>query len=211
MRGDLETVLNWVKTNELFYWRIVDKHTGNAVARFDNEVDTSTSLDLLNQNLNFLKDGKYSIFARKNYKGTNGELEFSFNIGEPKTEIAGLGGASTEIGYIMQIADLKRQLDLKDMQHKFDLQKAKQQTEDTKTDVLDRVSKIFGMIKDLEGKTPEPNIAGLPEQEALAKNLENLSRYLTIEELLKLTSKLADLLKLNPEAVKEQLKKNNLL
>jgi hypothetical protein len=209
MRGD--NVLQWVKANDLLYWRIVDKNTGNPVARFDNENDTSNSLELLTQNLSFLRDGKYSIFARKNYKGTNGELEFPFTIGEPKHEIAGIG-SSNEIGYIMQIADLKRQLDIKDMQHKMELLKLKQQNEESKPDLLDRVTQIFGMIKDLDtSKKVEPAVAGLPEQEALAKNLEELSKYLSIEEMLTLTKKLADLLKLSPDAVKTELKKNNLL
>lgn len=209
---ELDNVLNWVKSNDLLYWRILDKATGNPVARFDNETDTSNSLELLQTNLQFLKDGKYSVFGRKTFKGTNGELEYSFVLGEAKTEIAGVGGSS-EIGYIIQIADLKRQLDVKDMQHKLDLLKLQQKSEENKSDGLDRVTKIFAMIKDLEAapKAETVSVAGLPEQEQLATNLGELSKYLSIEEMLTLTSKLSDLLKLSPEAVKAELKKNNLL
>lgn len=211
----METVINWVKVNKIVYWRIVDKQTGNVVARYDEETaNEEQALDLLNQNLSFLKDGKYSIFGRKSLKATNSEMEFPFTIGK-ETGVSGYGG-NTEIGYIMQIEDLKRQLDKKDMMHKMEIMEVKRKMDDGKPDFLDRFTKVIELMEKTNGdKTVvTKDIAGTtdnPQQEELAQNLDAIAKGIGQEELVTLTKKLAQWVKLSPEAVKDQLKKNGLL
>lgn len=206
-------VLEWAKLNGLLFWRIVDKNTGNPVARFDDEAgDLATSLDFLAQNINFLKDGKYSLFGRKHPKATAAELEYQFTLGNQK-EIAGAYGNS-EIGYIMQIESLKRELDKKEMEFQMKLLQMKMKAEGEKEDMLDKVSRLFELLQ----KSEKPaEIAGTPtqelskEQEKLSQNLEKLSKHLSVEELITLTGNLAALLALNADLVKDSLRKNKLL
>lgn len=203
-------VLEWAKLNALQFWRIVDKNTGNPVARFDDEEsDLATSLDFLAQNITFLKDGKYSLFGRKHPKATAAELEYQFHIGNPK-EIAG-AYSNSEIGYIMQIESLKRELDKKEMEFQMKLLQMKMKADGDKEDMLDKVSRLFELLQ----KTEKPEIAGTrelsKEQEKLSQNLEKLSKFLSVEELITLTGNLANLLALNADLVKDSLRKNKLL
>jgi len=206
----MENVTNWFKTNKLVFWRIVDKTTGSVVSKFDDEENTEDSVSLLSQNLSFLRDGKYSIFARKNIKGVNGELEFPFTIGNAKAEIAGYG--NSEIGYIMQIEALKRELDKKDFDNKLEQLKVKFKAEDDKPDMFDKILKVLNTFKEVEKGAPASTaeISGV-EQEKLATNLEDISNALGQENFLKLAEKLAAWAKMNPELVKKQLKESGLL
>lgn len=208
----MENVLNWFKVNKLVFWRIVDKTTGSVVAKFDDEENTGDSTNLLSQNLTFLRDGKYAIFARKNIKGVNGELEFPFTIGKVKESIGALYGAESEgslISYILKIEELKREIERKDFEAK--LEKFKIQNEQEKPDMLDKLMKTFSMVKEMDTKGAENAAIGSVEEEKLAKNLETISKGLGQDNFLVLAEKLAAWVKMSPDIVKKQLKESGLL
>lgn len=208
----MDNVLNWFKVNAFIFWRIVDKTTGSTVASYNNEEgNIDDSFELLASNLQFLKDGKYSVFARKSLKATNGENEFNFLKGSDHA----VAGLSSEIGYIMQIEGLKRELSEQKMKHEIHLIKLEAKKQSTQPDFLDRMTKVIDLLGN--EKNVKNEIAGNGEdqttedQKKLGANLEKLGEHLTLHEMVKLTGSLSNYLKINPEGLKEQLKQNGLL
>lgn len=75
---NVENAISWIKTNKLKFWRIINNDK-EIVAKIDDDTITlDDSLVLLSENINYLGDGSYKIFAKKEKNQTAGELTFLF-------------------------------------------------------------------------------------------------------------------------------------
>lgn len=156
---NVENALNWIKTNKLKYWRILnnDKET---VAKVDDDLTLEDVLILFNDNANLLPDGAYKIVGRKDKGQTAGELTFLFFKKSNVNAGAYIGNPSNDVNTEMikqlqeqmqQMKEEKKTLELenkykKQLEEKDKIIEKMRVPREPKKDPMDFIGQIFSMI-----------------------------------------------------------------
>jgi YesN/AraC family two-component response regulator len=170
---NINKATEWLQLHNNPYWRI--EQGGKPVSKSNeaeegekgkSELSLDESISFFMQNAELLPDGWYVLKARKNAKGTAGEMQFRFKIeisaGSSSTghQVAGIGSVevleskfAALIAAKMEAQDQKYQAMLKEQKHEFELQELKKELKEAKEEKgavgIDKIGEVIGQVNQM--------------------------------------------------------------